>query len=105
MIHNPEFERWWIVYFAPSAAEFVTPNLACIFDLPWRPDHDRLVSDDCPPRKAFYPARIAAIGATTATYVWDTLHLEVRCSPGKPTPEELMHTIVESDQEDEQGIR
>ncbi|SJL16202.1 uncharacterized protein ARMOST_19721 [Armillaria ostoyae] len=67
---------WWIVFFAPSAAEFVLPLLKDQFDLD--------------------PVKIA-IGPTTATFLRETLGLRVDAIPTKPSAEELLRAIVDVD--------
>ncbi|KAK0192074.1 tetrapyrrole biosynthesis, uroporphyrinogen III synthase [Armillaria mellea] len=69
--------RWWIVLFAPSAAEFVLPSLKEQFDLD--------------------SVKIAVIGPTTATFLRETLGLRVDAIPTKPSPEELLRAIVDAD--------
>ncbi|KAK0204209.1 tetrapyrrole biosynthesis, uroporphyrinogen III synthase [Desarmillaria ectypa] len=68
---------WWIVFFAPSAAEFVLPFLNEQFDLD--------------------SVKIAVIGPTTATFLHETLKLRVDAVPAKPSPEELLRAIVDTD--------
>ncbi|KAK0449618.1 tetrapyrrole biosynthesis, uroporphyrinogen III synthase [Desarmillaria tabescens] len=68
---------WWIVFFAPSAAEFVLPFLKEHFDID--------------------SVKIAVIGPTTATFLRETLKLRVDAVPAKPSPEELLKTIVDAD--------
>jgi len=87
---------WWLVYFAPSAADFVTPILRNSFVL--------LASDDkrghsSPPVAQGLPqgyrrdARVAAIGPTTAAFLGDTLHIAVHATAAKPSPEGLVEAI------------
>ncbi|GBE87008.1 tetrapyrrole biosynthesis uroporphyrinogen III synthase [Sparassis crispa] len=80
--------RWWIVYFAPSAAEFVTPTLRKHFDLR---------SIDSPPDTSRTIPSVAAIGPTTSTFLREQLSLHVRAVPSKPTPEALVAAIVAAD--------
>ncbi|PBK63412.1 tetrapyrrole biosynthesis, uroporphyrinogen III synthase [Armillaria solidipes] len=68
---------WWIVFFAPSAAEFVLPFLKEQFDLE--------------------SVKIAAIGPTTAAFLHETLGLRVDAIPTKPSSEELLRAIVDVD--------
>ncbi len=68
---------WWIVFFAPSAAEFVLPFLREQFDLE--------------------SVRVGAIGPTTATFLCETLGLRVDAIPTKPSAEELLNAIVDAD--------
>ena len=79
--------KWWIVFFAPSAAEFVCPILHKFFSLP-----------KVEPISASLPtARIAAIGPTTASFLSETLQLLVDVVPSKPSPEELSKDIMKFD--------
>ncbi|KAF9235000.1 tetrapyrrole biosynthesis, uroporphyrinogen III synthase [Melanogaster broomeanus] len=74
-------QNWgWVVYFAPSAAEFVTPFIRDIFQLR---DFDpfKQSSTEKPSLK------IAVIGPTTASFLRDTLKLQVDVVAPKPTPE------------------
>ncbi|KAJ7659943.1 tetrapyrrole biosynthesis, uroporphyrinogen III synthase [Mycena rosella] len=78
---------WWIVFFAPSAAEFVTPFLRHHFDL----------GAMDPTASTRLPARIASIGPTTSTFLRDKLNLRVDAEAVKPKPDELLRAIVASD--------
>lgn len=71
-------EWGWVVYFAPSAAAFVTPILGEVIRL------DAL--------------RVAAIGPTTASFLWDTLKVRVDVVPPKPTPDALCSAVVAFDE-------
>ncbi|OBZ74927.1 Uroporphyrinogen-III synthase [Grifola frondosa] len=75
--------RWWIVYFAPSAADFVAPTLRDHFDLP---------SLDAPPAitSAKDLPRIAAIGLQLPPAI--KLHIDV--TPPKPTADSLASAIA-----------
>jgi uroporphyrinogen-III synthase len=69
-------DHWWIVFFAPSTAEFAAPILEQSFDLP---------KITIPESMYMAPVRLAAIGPTTYEYLINRLHLRVAvCSP-KPT--------------------
>ncbi|KAG7447043.1 tetrapyrrole biosynthesis, uroporphyrinogen III synthase [Guyanagaster necrorhizus] len=68
---------WWIVFFAPSAAEFVLSFVKEGFDLDL--------------------VKIAAIGPTTGTFLRETVKLRVDAVPAKPSPEELVRVIVSVD--------
>ncbi|KII83671.1 hypothetical protein PLICRDRAFT_119223 [Plicaturopsis crispa FD-325 SS-3] len=83
----PSKRPWWIVYFAPSAAEFVTPFLRDIFDLP------------SPAEALRDTVKIAAIGPTTAQFLRDKLDLRVDVVPPKPTPEDLSNAIASHDRD------
>lgn len=78
--HMPDqAEEWgWVVYFAPSAAAFVTPMLSEMLDL------DAL--------------RVAAIGPTTASFLRDTLKMRVDVVASKPTPDALCRAVVAFDE-------
>lgn len=74
MITDPS--NWWIVFFAPSSADFVLPFLKI---------HFRFASKGAP--------RVAAIGPTTLAYLRNHLHLFVDVTPDNPTPEALGEAI------------
>jgi uroporphyrinogen-III synthase len=77
---------WWIIYFAPSAAAFVTPHIRDYFILqPEQNDTNKRL------------ARIAAIGPTTATFLSGDLHLQVDVTASKPNPTDLVQAIAEFD--------
>lgn len=76
-------DKWWIVYFAPSAAEFVTPTLRCHFDLP---SLDSVSSASA--------VHVAAIGPTTASFLEETLRIRVDVTPSKPSAESLLTAIA-----------
>jgi uroporphyrinogen-III synthase len=76
----------WIVYFAPSAAQFVTPILENYLSLP-RIAASSSGSSDRP------PAKIATIGPTTFTFVQETLRLHVAATASKPSPDDLLLAI------------
>ncbi|PSR78948.1 hypothetical protein PHLCEN_2v7252 [Hermanssonia centrifuga] len=78
------FEDWWIVFFAPSAADFVAPILRRHFTIP---------EVDSPPTAT----RIAAIGPTTSTFLRDKLRMRVDVLSRKPLPEALADGIEEFD--------
>ena len=84
--------RWWIVFFAPSAAEFVTPTLLQHFALPSTDESD----EDTPAKRV---AHIAAIGPTTSTFLRDSLHLTVAVLSPKPSAESLVGAIAAFDRE------
>ncbi|KAI0697759.1 tetrapyrrole biosynthesis, uroporphyrinogen III synthase [Cytidiella melzeri] len=71
---------WWIVYFAPSAAEFVTPILRERIPIP---DSDN----------QSFATKIAAIGPTTSAFLRDELHIRVDVLSPKPNPESLVSSI------------
>lgn len=70
--------KWgWVVYFAPSAAAFVTPILGEVFRL------DAL--------------KMAVIGPTTASFLRDTLKVRVDVVAPKPTPDVLCSAVAAFD--------
>jgi len=81
-------DRWWIVFFAPSAAEFAVPVLLKFFDL--------LPSDLTGGQPSPGP-RVAAIGQTTATFLRENLNLRVDVVPSKPTPEDIVEAVLQYD--------
>ncbi|KAM6499358.1 Tetrapyrrole biosynthesis, uroporphyrinogen III synthase [Amanita muscaria] len=79
---------WWIVFFAPSAAQLVAPILAQYFTLP-RIDDSSANAEPIPKKDV----RVAAIGPTTVTFLHDTLRLSVSATASKPNPESLLLAI------------
>lgn len=77
--------KWWIVYFAPSSASFVTPILRKHFNL-------RAVDSSLPMPTVTSP-RVAAIGPTTLAHLSDALKIHVDAVSSKPTPEDLLAAI------------
>ncbi|KAJ7158852.1 tetrapyrrole biosynthesis, uroporphyrinogen III synthase [Mycena filopes] len=86
---HQESSIWWIVFFAPSAAEFVTPFIRHHFDLQ---SVNRAAS---PPRRT---ARIASIGPTTSTFLRDQLGISVDAQALKPAPDDLLRAITAYDE-------
>ncbi|KAI0776656.1 tetrapyrrole biosynthesis uroporphyrinogen III synthase [Trametes elegans] len=84
-VSGDDDEEWWIVHFAPSAADTVSPTLGKYFDMP-------AAASSCPPRRR--RARIATIGPTTSTYLRDKIHIDVAVVAEKPTPEALSDGIA-----------
>lgn len=82
--------HWWVVFFAPSAAEFAVPMLRNVF---------RLSAKDDSPGSALREAKIAAIGPTTASYLRNKLSLDVAVVSVKPDPVELAKVVFEHDQQ------
>ncbi|KAG6828001.1 hypothetical protein H0H93_015132 [Arthromyces matolae] len=89
---NKAFYRWWIVHFAPSAAEFVTPVLRnhFTFNTP-----DLLMGASTSIR----PAKVAAIGSVTSAFIQDELRIHVDIAPPKPTPQDLVRAIITHDRD------
>lgn len=80
--------HWWVVYFAPSEAEFSTPVLRAHFALPG-PSEEQVGER---PR-----ARIASIGPTTGDFLRDKLGLQVDVVSPKPNPASLAEAIAQFD--------
>ena len=72
-----------MVHFAPSAAAFVTPVLCKVFGVAG--EETRIV-------------KVAAIGLTTASYLVDTLDVQVDVVSPKPTPDALCSAMVAYDE-------
>ncbi|TFK62973.1 tetrapyrrole biosynthesis, uroporphyrinogen III synthase [Pluteus cervinus] len=89
---------WWIVYFAPSSADFTTPFLQKHFSLAETPSQDPppLSTDPLPLR-----ASIAAIGRTTSTHLREVLGLRVDAVAEKPSPDRLLTCIQAFDRDEE----
>ncbi|KAF9007040.1 tetrapyrrole biosynthesis, uroporphyrinogen III synthase [Cyathus striatus] len=79
---------WWIVYFAPSAADFVTPILRTYFRLSFNRDQAQGLSELPIPN-------VAAIGPVTSNFLADKLGLLVHAIAQHPTPESLLAAIRE----------
>ncbi|KAJ7363934.1 tetrapyrrole biosynthesis, uroporphyrinogen III synthase [Mycena albidolilacea] len=80
---HQDSDIWWIVFFAPSAAEFVTPFLRLHFDL-------GSVDATTSTRRA---ARVASIGPTTSAFLQDKLDIVVDAVASKPTQDDLLQVI------------
>jgi len=78
--------QWWIVFFAPSSAEFVLPILR--EHLAFSPVKG---GDDQGGRFC----RVAAIGPTTVTHVEEKCGVKVYAVAGKPSPEALGKALLE----------
>jgi uroporphyrinogen-III synthase len=81
---------WWIVFFAPSAAAFVSPILKNHFEL-------RTSQSPLSGTSELFQARVAAIGPTTCAFLHDELHLEVDVTAQKPSPEDIVASITAYD--------
>ncbi|KAG6861132.1 hypothetical protein C0995_003584 [Termitomyces sp. Mi166 len=86
------FHRWWIVHFAPSAAEFVTPILGNHFNF-------ESISPLKGPSICTPTPRVAAIGSVTAAFLQNELRIHVHVAPPKPTPQDLLAAIVGYDRD------
>ncbi|KAF9264121.1 tetrapyrrole biosynthesis, uroporphyrinogen III synthase [Marasmius fiardii PR-910] len=87
---DPCATRWWIVFFAPSAAQFVLPFIEEYFELPGKTSAARSSKP---------LVKVASIGPTTDKYLRETLNLHVAAMASKPTPEDLVSAIISSDTE------
>ena len=82
---------WWIVFFAPSAAATALPSLRKWF---------HIVSEFASkpePNQPVRKPRLASIGPTTATSMWDELQVRVDVVSAKPTPSDVVKAIVAYD--------
>ncbi|KAK2462821.1 hypothetical protein APHAL10511_005212 [Amanita phalloides] len=84
MEDHSQAKDWWIVFFAPSSAQFAIPVLETYFALP------RVAGS---PGGTHPSAKIAAIGRTTLAFLRDTLHLQVAATASKPNPDCLLSAI------------
>jgi len=84
------YHYWWIVFFAPSAAAFVSPILKNYFEL-------RTSQSSLSGTSELFQARVASIGPTTYTFLHDELHLEVDVTAQKPSPEDIVACITAYD--------
>ena len=83
------------MHFAPSSAKHVSPALKKYFDVPMR-DGSVSGSEDGVGRRR--PARLAAIGPTTASALEEELGMEVDVVAVKPNPETLAEGIARFDE-------
>ena len=84
--------HWWITFFAPSAAHFTIPFLRQHFRISHKTaerDRDNI--------KRSIPAKLAAIGPTTADYLTNDLQVYVDAVARKPSAAELADRIAETD--------
>ncbi|KAI0641004.1 tetrapyrrole biosynthesis uroporphyrinogen III synthase [Trametes meyenii] len=87
-----ENERWWVVHFAPSAAQAVSRVLSRHFDIPATGEE---WVGEAPSIKR--RAQVAAIGPTTSSFLRERLHVEVAVIAEKPTPDALSEGIASWD--------
>jgi len=78
---QPAVSHWWIVYFAPSVADFATPILRKHFYIPQIGNAGAADGDRT--------ARIASIGPMTTSHLRDELKICVHATAAKPTPDDL----------------
>lgn len=86
----------WIVYFAPSVAEFVTPILRNHFILPAvnsSTDYCAQLSE----QQQQHHAKIAAIGPTTESFLQQTLKLSVAVTARNPKADDLADAVIQHD--------
>ncbi|EKM52818.1 uncharacterized protein PHACADRAFT_149738 [Phanerochaete carnosa HHB-10118-sp] len=83
-----EYKDWWIVFFAPSAAEFVTPILRKHFAIPNAESES-------------FSTKIAAIGPTTQDFLRNKLQVRVDVVAPRPSPEALVGDVQAFDAEEE----
>ena len=88
--------EWWIVFFAPSSAQFVTPVLEEYFTLPSH-DTGSVTVDSDHDITTRQIAKLAAIGPTTLTFLCDTLRLRVFATAAKPSADSLLSAIRKAD--------
>ncbi|TFY54566.1 hypothetical protein EVJ58_g8786 [Rhodofomes roseus] len=89
--HSERPAHWWVVYFAPSEAEFTTPILR---------EHFALLSDkddSAGPANTKPVARIASIGPTTGDFLRNNMGLRVDVVSPKPGPVPLAEAIADFD--------
>lgn len=84
----------WVVYFAPSAAEFVTPILRNHFILP--PVNSS--TEDCDEPSEHHLVKVAAIGPTTESFVQQTLKLLVAVTARIPNAGNLADAVLQYDE-------
>ncbi|OAX33113.1 tetrapyrrole biosynthesis, uroporphyrinogen III synthase [Rhizopogon vinicolor AM-OR11-026] len=84
----------WVVYFAPSAADFVTPILRNHFVLP---TVNSSTDDGCEISNRHRVVKVAAIGPTTESFLIQTLKLSVSVTARNPTAEGLVDAISQYD--------
>ncbi|KAG1731016.1 tetrapyrrole biosynthesis, uroporphyrinogen III synthase [Suillus lakei] len=93
------FEReglsWgWIVYFAPSVAEFVTPILRNHFVLP----AVNSSTEDRGQLSEHHHVKVAAIGPTTEAFLQQTLKLSVAVTARNPKAGDLADAVLQHDE-------
>lgn len=79
------------MYFAPSAAAYVTPILRKHFLL------EDLQSKTTPTPSDLRRTKVAAIGPTTNSFLRDDLHIRIHAMAAKPTPDDIVSVIKSND--------
>ncbi|KAG2343904.1 tetrapyrrole biosynthesis uroporphyrinogen III synthase [Suillus weaverae] len=82
----------WIVYFAPSVAEFVTPILRNHFVLP------AVNSSTQDQLSEHHYVKVAAIGPTTESFLQQTLKLPVAVTARNPKADDLADAVLQHDE-------
>lgn len=82
----------WIVYFAPSVAEFVTPILRNHFVLP------AVNSSTQDQLSEHHHVKVAAIGPTTESFLQQTLKLPVAVTARNPKVDDLADAVLQHDE-------
>ncbi|KAG1849484.1 tetrapyrrole biosynthesis, uroporphyrinogen III synthase [Suillus subluteus] len=94
-IYIEEGSSWgWIVYFAPSVAEFVTPILRNHFALPVVNSS----TEDCTQLSEYHHVKVAAIGPTTESFLQQTLKLSVAVTARNPKADDLADAVLQHDE-------
>ena len=78
--------QWWVVFFAPSSAEFALPVLRGHLAFP------PTISGEDGQKSRF--CNVAAIGPTTSTHVEEVCGVKVCAVAKKPTPEALGEALL-----------
>ncbi|KAG1853191.1 tetrapyrrole biosynthesis, uroporphyrinogen III synthase [Suillus subalutaceus] len=92
-----EGSSWgWIVYFAPSVAEFVTPILRNHFALPVV--NLSTEPEDCTQLSEYHRVKVAAIGPTTESFLQQTLKLSVAVTARNPKADDLADAVLQHDE-------
>ncbi|KAG1746570.1 tetrapyrrole biosynthesis, uroporphyrinogen III synthase [Suillus paluster] len=85
----------WIIYFAPSVAEFVTPILRNHFVLPTV----NSIIEDCGKISGHrHRVKVAAIGPTTEFFLQQTLKLLVAIAARNPNAGDLVDAVLQYDE-------
>ncbi|KAG1750409.1 tetrapyrrole biosynthesis, uroporphyrinogen III synthase [Suillus paluster] len=84
----------WVVYFAPSVAEFVTPILRNHFVIPTVNSS----TEDCGELSEHPIVKIATIGPTTESFLQQTLKLLVAVTARNPNAEDLADAVLQYDE-------
>jgi uroporphyrinogen-III synthase len=80
----------WLIFFAPSSSDFALPFFRQYFRF-------SQASSPNSSQDLKLAAKLGAIGSTTATFLRSERYLQVDAVPAKPTAEQLVASICESD--------